>query len=308
MPSLVVAVLTFRRNDELRGLLPVLLEQAAALGPDAGVLIVDNDPAGGARELVEGWGSPILRYAHESTPGIAAGRNRALDEATEDLLVFVDDDEMPQPGWLAALVAAFEHYRPAAVVGPVVRTYEGQTHPWIEAGIFRERARHPTGTALPIGATNNLLLDLRVIRRLGLRFDADFGLTGGSDTLFTKQLTSAGEKLVWADDALVLDPVIAERASRRWVMQRTFRLGNTWARVHVLTAPGRGRLLTRVKLVLLGLARIAAGVGQGVAGVATGSMVRRASGVRLVMRGAGITAGAAGYRYVEYRRRAAAGS
>ena len=279
-------------------------EQVTAEGRvDARVLVVDNDPAGGARATVTGFESPRLRYVHEPTPGIAAGRNRALDEAREDLLVFIDDDETPMDGWLSALVGAYFHYSPSAVVGPVIREYDGPVDPWIDAGGFRERARHPTGKRMEIGATNNLLLDLRVVRERGLRFDAEFGLSGGSDTLFTKQLTSGGGTLVWCDEALVIDPVVSERTTRPWLRQRTFRLGNTWARVHVLTAGAPlNRLRTRVLLAVAGIGRIVLGGGQIARGVLRRSLVDRASGTRLALRGAGIAAGALGSTYGEYNR------
>src|SRR3954469_16278179 len=71
--SVVVAVLTYRRTDRLAGLLPQLVQQAAAVG--AAVLVVDNDPEASARPVAAG--SPV-RYVHEPRPGIAAARNRAL--------------------------------------------------------------------------------------------------------------------------------------------------------------------------------------------------------------------------------------
>ena len=45
-------------------------------------------------------------YRSEPTPGVVAVRNRALAEADgRDLLIFLDDDQTPSSGWLAALVA-----------------------------------------------------------------------------------------------------------------------------------------------------------------------------------------------------------
>ena len=84
--------------------------------------------------------------------------------------------------------------------------------PWIAAGRFFDRRRLPTGTDLEVAATNNLLLDLAVVRRLGLRFDAAFGLSGGSDTLFTRELVASGERMVWCDEAIVYDIVPTDRA------------------------------------------------------------------------------------------------
>nr|WP_284288167.1 glycosyltransferase family A protein [Angustibacter aerolatus] len=77
----VIAVLTYRRPDDLAQVLPALVVQAAATAPRARVLVVDNDPDAGAREAVAAFAADGVEYAHEPQPGIAAARNRALDAA-----------------------------------------------------------------------------------------------------------------------------------------------------------------------------------------------------------------------------------
>ena len=65
--------------------------------------MIDNDPEGSAADAV-GAAGPVAASATCTSrgPGISAARNRALDEAADaDLLVFIDDDELPSPtaGW-----------------------------------------------------------------------------------------------------------------------------------------------------------------------------------------------------------------
>ena len=87
--------LTYQRNADLAELLPLLDAQARKC-PDltVDVLVVDNDPAAGASALVGSRAWPeIARYVHEPTAGIAAARNRALEETRDaDVVVFIDDD------------------------------------------------------------------------------------------------------------------------------------------------------------------------------------------------------------------------
>ena len=82
-------MLTYHRPDDLRAALPLLLEQVSEAGDDrvhADLLVVDNDPEGSAEPIVAGHRHPRLRYVVEPRPGIAAARNRALDEvARSDL-------------------------------------------------------------------------------------------------------------------------------------------------------------------------------------------------------------------------------
>ena len=300
----VIAVLTYRRPADLAAVLPMLLEQIASLAGRGEILVVDNDPAAGAASSVRDLTPGRVRYAHEPTPGIAAARNRALDEAGDaDLLVFIDDDERPEPGWLDALLATHAAEGAACVVGPVVSRYEVEPDPWITAGRFFVRRRLPTGTVLDVAATNNLLIDLAQLRRLGVRFDERYGLTGGSDTLFTRALAARGARMVWCDEAVVIDVVPAARLTRRWVLQRAYRSGNAWSRIslELATTPGRA-LLERLRGTLRGGVRLAGGAARWCVGAVTGHTGQRARGLRTIMRGAGLVSGCWGAQYAEYRR------
>ncbi len=79
----------------------------------------------------------------------------------------------------------------------MISEYAAEPDPWIKAGRFFDRRRLPSGTQIEVAATNNLLLDLRQVRAFGLRFDEALGLSGGSDTLFTRELHGRGGVLVW---------------------------------------------------------------------------------------------------------------
>lgn len=304
---LVVALATYRRQDELAALLPRLAEQladVADLACPTGVLVVDNDPAGSARTVVEPWAERAVRYVHEPEPGIAAARNRALAEAgPEGLLVFIDDDEVPHAGWLRALLLTHRDTGAAAVAGAVVSDHAGELLPWVAAGDFFRRRRLPTGTRIDVAATNNLLLDLAVTTRLALRFDAAFGITGGSDTLFTRQLHRAGELMVWCDEAVVTDRVPTARLTPRWVLARAYRIGNSTTRVDlVLAGSVAGRLRARTRGGVRGGLRVGAGAARALAGLVTGRPRHQARGLRTLARGLGMVAGTAGLAYQEYRR------
>ncbi|MBF4623414.1 glycosyltransferase [Clavibacter sp. VKM Ac-2872] len=317
--SLVVAILTYRRPDDIRAVLPLVAAQAAELREAAEVdpalpravriVVVDNDPAGGAGAAVEdaASASPMpIAYVHEPTPGISAARNRALDAAADDdLLVFLDDDERPDPGWLAALVRARQATGSAGVAGPVRSEYEVEPDAWVRAGGFFVRRRPATGTRLEVAATNNLLLDLRAVRAAGLRFDVDLGTQGGEDTLFTRQLVASGGLLTWCAEAGVVDVVPRARTTRRWVVLRAFSSGNSWSLTSVALAPASPVARTRIRAAATarGLVRALGGTGRIAVGAVTGSVAHRAKGTRTLARGAGMVAGAFGWSYQEYARR-----
>jgi succinoglycan biosynthesis protein ExoM len=301
--QVIVAVLTYRRPDDLATVLPLLLEQVATVPGPAGVLVVDNDPDASAQTYVTSLSGPI-RYVHEPNPGIAAARNRALDEAADaDVLVFIDDDERPVSGWLAALLETRSRTGADAVIGPVESVFTGDLDPWIAAGGFFTRRRLATGTAVSVAATNNLLLDLATVRARGLRFDPGLGLIGGEDTLFTRQLSSNGGRMVWCAEAMVHDLVPADRMRRSWVLKRAFRMGGSASQVElVLAGTGWRRAVARARQLLLGFSRLGVGVSRLAIGTFSRSPGRRAAGARNCARGLGLIVGAFGFVYAEYRR------
>ena len=216
MSRLTIAIPTFRRPEDLKRAISGVLGQAAEqaggeIVSDVEVLVIDNDARGSAREaaLAAAAGAAVavrtspdepmepggggVRYVVEERPGVAAVRNRALDETAErDLLIFIDDDEEPEPGWLAALVGLRASTGCQAVAGPVIPVYEVEPEEWVRQGEFFVRKTWPTGTIRPVAASNCLLLDLGFVRRKGLRFDEAFGATGGEDTLFELALAGGG--------------------------------------------------------------------------------------------------------------------
>ena len=305
-----VGILTYRRPDDLAAGLPMVLEQINeinSMSPNdysVDLLVVDNDPLGGGAEVVKAIGSPLVRYSVEPRPGVSAARNRALEEcAGIDLLAFIDDDERPRPGWLERLLHTHRITGSAAVAGRVVPEYQGELDPWIAAGRFFVRRSLPSGTEVEAAGAGNLLLDLRDLRGLGLRFDERFGLSGGEDTLLTRSLSAQGGAIAWCNEAVVVDKVPSERLSRRWVLRRAWSHGNSFSLVAVaLASSPAGRWSVRLKMLTSGVLRVCGGALRATFGIITGSLVHQARGARAAWRGSGMAAGVFGLVYHEYDR------
>ena len=313
-PRLTVAVLTYLRNAYLAELLPALVEQAGSVAGRARVriLVVDNDPAGGAERTAravrpagadsDGAGPEIV-YVHEPEPGIVAGRNRALDESgRERLLVFIDDDELPRLGWLAALLDARERHGCAAVTGPTPPVFETAPDPWVAACGAFDSWEAADGARVRSADTGNLLLDLGRVRALDLRFDPRYGLTGGEDSLFTRRLTLAGEEIRFAAGAVVDKRVPARRARRDWVLRRAHRSGSTWARVRIDTAD-RARTALRLGYAVKGLVRAGREGVLALLARAGGDVASRAVHEVGARGGLGMVVGALGGSVAEYGRK-----
>jgi glycosyltransferase involved in cell wall biosynthesis len=113
---LTVAVCTRRRPDQLRRALHSLAGQAPA---PAEVLVVDNAPDDAPTRAAAADLAPLVRYISEPVPGLDFARNRALREATQPVLAFLDDDAVAAPDWARALASAFDDSRVGVCTGRV---------------------------------------------------------------------------------------------------------------------------------------------------------------------------------------------
>lgn len=300
----VIAIPTFRRPRRLEQLLDSLPSHISAVGAEeVGVIVIDNDPDGSAEQVVHASPYPTM-YVREDSPGIAAARDRALLESADfDLLVFIDDDEIPLDGWLRSLLETHRRYAADAVAGRVITVLPEAVDRWIIDGGFFNRPTHPTGTKLEVCASGNLLLDLRTVRRLGLRFDRELGLAGGEDTAFTRELARRGGSIVWCQESAAEDHIEPERTTRAWIRRRWFAHGNVAVAVSLRAARTKvARFRTRVRACLGGTARMAVGSIRAI----SGRLLRRgraeARGMRGIYRGAGMVSAALGRRFEEYGR------
>ncbi len=304
--SVAIGVLTFKRIEFLEELLPRLLAQLDTLPSDirGEVLVIDNDPQGSAESTVRGR-HPLIHYINEEVPGIAAARQRCLDEASEfDLLQFIDDDEEPIGDWLLTMITTWRTFgQPAAVAGRVFPRYEVPPSDWIIAGGFFERRHYPSGTEVQVAPSGNLLVDLHQVRKFGVAFDRSLGLAGGEDTLFTSTLVAKGGRIVFCDEAGVTDLVPAERSTREWVLQRRWFHGNTAASIQLRRSSGMLRWVTRAAVIAGGSARAAVGLAQVCAGKVTRNLPMNARGWKLTYRGRGMAAGGWGRVRAEYARK-----
>ena len=309
--SVIVAIPTFKRAERLAELLPLVGAQISELCAEdvvsrGGIIVVDNDSAGSARAVVDPCYAGIpARYALETTRGIPAVRNRALDESEDfRVLAFIDDDELPLPEWLRSLVVTWKEFdRPTAVMGRVVSIFAEDVDPWVKSsGLFQRRER-PTGTDISVAATGNLLLDLDQVRASGVRFDESIGLGGGSDTLFSMALKRAGARMVWCNESVTEDTVEIERQTRSWALKRAYSHGNVAVRVRLRLEPSAFvRASIRGKGVVGGAARASLGCARNIFGWLVRSERHRSRGLRLAYRGAGMVAGGFGRSYAAYAR------
>jgi glycosyltransferase involved in cell wall biosynthesis len=298
-----ICVITYRRPQGLQRLLGGLQQlELPAPAADVRVVVVDNDPEESARELcqeAQSWLSLPLTYRVEKRRGIPQARNTALAAALEgaDCVAFIDDDAEPDPRWLVELCRIRESRGADAVTGPCESLFEEPPPRWIARGDLFARPRHTTGQCIAYARTGNVLIATEALARMDHLFDERMALTGSSDTEFFRRFAACGNRIVWADGAVVHEWVQPSRATFAWLLKRSFRVGTSESFIdRALCRPPR----SAARILAQGVWCVAKGAALALLGSVRGR-AGAVPGLRLATVGLGRLAGLAGYRYEEYR-------
>ncbi len=243
-----ICIATYKRVAWLKKLLESLTAQT--LDARIKIIIIDNDPEKSAESMVAGFFfNKAIPYIYDTQPekNIALTRNKALDYVTAEYIVFVDDDEWVAPNWLVSLLSVCQRYEADVVFGPVIPELPEDAPLWIQTGGVFNRIRPKTGAIKQDGATNNCLIHKSSRINQMLRFDPDYGLSGGEDTELFSRLYANGAKLIWCDEALAYETVPPERTTVKWLALRALRGGQTFALITFKNLSSPEKILWLIK-------------------------------------------------------------
>jgi glycosyltransferase involved in cell wall biosynthesis len=185
VPTVTVVIPAYNAERTLGKVLEAL---AAQDEPVDEVIVVDDGSTDGTAAAAERHGARVVSADGGGFAG--AARNRGWDEATGDVVVFLDSDAVPDSGWGAGLRRALAEY-PGAVVG-CARTFRGKT-PWgWVAHLQSETPYLPRGEPRRVAFVSSYCM--AVPRGTPLRWDPSYG---GEDGVFCADALSAGLKLVF---------------------------------------------------------------------------------------------------------------
>lgn len=209
-PRVVVVVVTWNRRELLVESLEAIRGQSA---PVAAVVVVDNASSDGTPELVRAeFGDADLVTLTDNTGGaggFAAGIQRAIDVHEPDLVWLMDDDTVPTPSALEAMLAVrtAADPTPAVLASRVVWT-DGRDHPMNtprrKPGASRQEvAAAETIGAIPIRSASfvSILCDATTIHRRGLPI-ADYFLWNDDFEYSTRLLR--GRSGLYCPDSVVV--------------------------------------------------------------------------------------------------------
>lgn len=223
LPSCTVVVCTRERPEQLRRCLRALVE---AVAPDETILVVDNAPRTELtrKVIAEFSEAPIpVQRLHAPLPGLSRARNAGLSAATGDIVVFLDDDTMPEPGWTIPLREAFARDATVAVATGLVppaelntvgqQLFQARLH-WseqLEPRLYSYATREGVGPLFPFaaglfGTGANMAVRRSALDHVG-GFDEHLGAgttsRGGEDLEMFVRTLRKGWSLAYVPDSVV---------------------------------------------------------------------------------------------------------
>jgi len=114
-----VQLCTFNRKDLLKRSLEALFRLDFPAS-DYEIVLVDDGSSDGTREMVKALDPPCrLKYLRRPNSGLAAGRNLGIRCSEGEIILFIDDDIIADPGLLREHLASHERDPACVIMGRV---------------------------------------------------------------------------------------------------------------------------------------------------------------------------------------------
>ena len=177
--SVIICAHTEERWDVMAEAVEAVTAQSP--GPLEVLLVIDHNDS--LRERAEArWAPPVRVMPNEEGRGLSGARNTGVRHSTGDVVVFLDDDAVPEPGWLSGHLAAYASDRVMGAGGTVTPRWAAPRPAWMpEEFLWVMGCSYrgiPPGEAVvrnPIGA--NMSFRRQVITTVG-GFAHDLGRVG----------------------------------------------------------------------------------------------------------------------------------
>lgn len=249
-----IIVCTYNRAESLRDTLRALRAQKINTSCEWEVVVVDNNSKDHTRKVVEEvqgeW--PLLRYEFEQAQGLSHARNHGIAAALGDILLFTDDDVLPEPDWLGTTLSGLKKYNADACGGYIAPIWGSPPPDWLTErfhGFLAVRTERCDDYAIikpsqaPFGA--NMAFRREVFQKVG-GFDISRGrkgnvLASGEDGELFERILSAGLKAVFLGQSRVYHKVESFRLTKRYFRRWRFQTSRNIAQSKGMT--GERRLL-----------------------------------------------------------------
>ncbi|MBT5874850.1 MAG: glycosyltransferase [Candidatus Latescibacteria bacterium] len=169
------------------------------------VIVVDDGSDTSPELIISGVASRLnARLITQRNGGPAAARNTGAAQAKGQILVFTDDDCMPEPNWLENLVDASRR-NPGYLIGGHTINHLGDNIFSVAHQTFMDFLHHHYNSdheQCRFFPSNNLASPAEGYREIR-GFDASYSKAAGEDRAFCHQWLGCGYGMTYASDAIV---------------------------------------------------------------------------------------------------------
>lgn len=245
--DLTVIICSWNRAKSLRIVLESLEKCVVPSSIAWEILVIDNNSTDDTRAVCAEFiqKSPArFRYLFEPKQGKTHALNAGIALAQGEIIALTDDDLTVDPNWVKGIYEIFKEFDCAAVGGRIVPVWDFPKPRWIT---FDGPFRHPAYGGivnfdkgdLPCEVTSTLTGANMAVRKEVFAKHGPYrpdlnritDLLGGEDTEYCRRLLKAGERLMYAPNAIVYHPVERHRATWRYMQSMAFHYGRWMTRV-----------------------------------------------------------------------------
>lgn len=166
--------------------------------------------------------------------GLSYSRNIGIENATGDVIAFIDDDAIPVPKWIEIIVGAFNNSDVGAVTGNVFPIWENEYISWFPKELHWMLSCSYIMTPDKIseidrGFGTNMAFKKELLEKVG-KFNTKLGINGGDwiggeDTDMFLDIKCIGKKVLFIPDAKVFHKICINRVNLNNIIKRAFNGG-----------------------------------------------------------------------------------
>ncbi|MBI3985650.1 MAG: glycosyltransferase family 2 protein [Lentisphaerae bacterium] len=200
VPNNKVSIIVPFHNAE-RYLGGALTSIGASVHENVEVLMVDDFSTDSSGAIAGDFVRKDPRFQYSRNPanrGVSHSRNRGLDKAGGDFILFVDGDDRISPDWIRNLLLAATATKADIVIGQAKRIQGGHESDYRMKGLIRPaRLRFERIVLKDNGVVWNKLYSAALLRRANVRFAEDIAI--GEDLAFNYGVMACAEGIYYTD-------------------------------------------------------------------------------------------------------------
>jgi len=205
------------------------------------IIVINNNSTDDTEIILKEYSRKysFIKYNNEYNQGLSYARNRGINEANNEILIFMDDDIVVHTSWIDNILRGFKDLK-IAIVGGKVLPYKIKVPPWLPqeyyflASIFdlgekRKKTRSIMGC--------NFAVRKKVLDEVGY-FNVNLGrkgkqLLGGEENDLCLRITKKGYEVIYEPNAIIYHK-IEDKLNYNYILNNSYWVGVSEARLELI--------------------------------------------------------------------------